>query len=150
MYVSSVRISTSTRLLLSLSVRARLEFSTSQSSASGNCLTLKTLSFDFAHFRKPSRLVLRLYDFLTPRRTRIYLPLSEIPGPRQKAGAAHELKPLSIPPVVSGNLRDPVFAPGSLGLTRNTMMNSRFIYPLHALWSSADCALHLGTVTSQA
>ena len=127
MYVSSVRISTSTRLLLSLSVRARLESSTSQSSASGNCLTLVTLLFSFVHFRKPSRLVLRLYDFLTPRRTHIYLPLSEIPGPRQKAGAAHELKPLSIPPVVSRNLQDPVFAPCSLGLTRNKVAISLLV-----------------------
>ena len=91
-----------------------------RTSASGNCLTLITLLFDFAHYRKPSRLILRLYDFLTTRRTCIYLPLSEIPGPQQKAGAVHELKPLSIPPVTSGNLRDPVFMPGSLGLTRNT------------------------------
>ena len=91
-----------------------------RASASRNCLTLVTLLFDFAHYREPSRLILRLYNFLTTRRTCIYLPLSEIPGPRQKAGAAHELKPLSIPPIASGNLRDPVFAPGSLGLTRNT------------------------------
>ena len=90
-----------------------------RASASGNCLTLVTLLFDFAHYRKPSRLIHRLYDFLTARRTRIYLPLSEIPGPQQKASAVHELKPLSIPPVTSGNLRDPVFAPGSLGLTHN-------------------------------
>ena len=90
-----------------------------RTSTSGNCLTLVTLLFDFTHYQKPSRLILRLYDFLTTRRTRIYLPLSEIPGPRQKAGAAHKLKPLSIPPVTSGNLRDLVFAPGSLGLTRN-------------------------------
>ena len=87
-------------------------------------MTLVTLLFDFAHYRKPSRLILRLYDFLTTRRMHIYLPLSEIPGPRQKAGAVHELKPLSIPPVTSGNLRDPVFAPGSLGLICNTWLAS--------------------------
>ena len=52
----------------------------------------------------------------------------EIPGLRQKAGAAHELKPLSIPPVTSGNLWDLVFTPGSLGLTRNS------IYELTAFW----------------
>ena len=92
-----------------------------RASASGNCLTLVTLLFDFAHYQKPSRLILRLYNFLTARRTRIYLPLSEIPGPQQKAGTAHELKPLSIPPVASGNLRDLVFAPGSLGLTHNSI-----------------------------
>ena len=123
MYVSSVRISTSTRLLLSLSVQ--LDSSASQSPASGNCLTLATLFFDFALYRKTSRLILRLYNCLTARRTRIYLPLSKIPGPRQKAGAAHELKPLSIPPVTSGNLRDPVFEPGSLGSTRNTGVPKR-------------------------
>ena len=93
-------------------------------SASGNCLTLVTLLFDFARYRKPSRLILRLYNFLMTHRMHIYLPLSEIPGPRQKAGAAHELKPLSIPPVASGNLRDPVFAPGSLGLTHNKTMTT--------------------------
>ena len=92
-----------------------------RASASGNCLTLVTLLFDFTHYRKPSCLILRLYDFLTTRRARIYLPLSEIPGLRQKASTAHELKPLSIPPVASRNLRDPVFAPGSLGLTRNRL-----------------------------
>ena len=55
----------------------------------------------------------------------------EIPGPQQKAGAAHELNPLSIPPVASGNLQDPVFVPGSLGLTRNIGFSNfyrRFIY----------------------
>ena len=94
-------------------------------------MTLATPLFDFALYRKPSRLIPRLCNCLTARRTRIYLPLSEIPGPRQKAGAAHELKPLSLPPVTSGNLRDPVFAPGSLGLTRNKPGESQS--PLYSL-----------------
>ena len=102
-----------------LSVCMQLESSASQSSTSGNCLTLATLLFDFALYRKPSRLIPQLCNCLTAHRMHISLPLSEIPGPRQKAGAAHELKPLYIPPVTSGNLRDPVFALGSLGLTRN-------------------------------
>ena len=49
----------------------------------------------------------------------IYLHIFKIPGPQQKASAVHKLKPLSIPPVTSGNLRDPIFASGSLGLTHN-------------------------------
>ena len=85
-----------------------------------NCTTLATLLFDFACLRKPSHIILRPCSFPATRRMRIYLPIFEIPGPQQKAGAAHELKPLSIPPVASGNLRDPVFVPGSLGLTHNT------------------------------
>ena len=89
-------------------------------STSGNCLTLATLIFVFMRLWKPSHLVLRPCSFPATRRMRIYLPIFEIPGPQQKAGAAHELKPLSIPPVASGNLRDPVFVPGSLGLTHNT------------------------------
>ena len=55
---------------------------------------------------------------------RIYPPIFKIPGLQQKAGAAHELKPLSIPPVTSGDLRDPVFTPGSLGLTCNRGQDS--------------------------
>ena len=96
----------------------------------GNCLTLATLIFVLTHLRKPSHLVLRPCSFPATHRTRIYLPIFEIPGLRQKAGAAHELKPLSIPPVASGNLRDPVFVPGSLGLTRNSL-NRRCQHMLH-------------------
>ena len=100
-------------------------------SASGNCLTLATPIFVFTRLRKPSRLILRPYSFPATRRTHIYLPIFEIPGPRQKAGAAHELKPLSIPPVTSRNLQDPVFAPGGLGLTRN---NSSFHHGYDSLF----------------
>ena len=52
----------------------------------------------------------------------VHIPaIFEIPGLQQKAGAAHELKPLSIPPVASRNLQDPIFTLGSLGLTRNSI-----------------------------
>ena len=88
-------------------------------STSGNCLTLATPIFVFTRLQKPSHLILRPCSFPVNCRMRIYLPIFEIPGPRQKAGAAHKLKPLSIPPITSGNLRDLVFTPGSLGLTRN-------------------------------
>ena len=88
-------------------------------SAPRNCLTLTTLLFDFARLRKPSRLILRPWSFPATCRMHIYLPIFKIPGPRQKAGAAHKLKPLSIPPVASENLQDLVLALGSLGLTRN-------------------------------
>ena len=88
-------------------------------SVSRNCLTLATSLFIFTRLWKPSCLILRPCSFPATCRTRIYLPIFEIPGLRQKAGAVHELKPLSIPPIAPGNLRDPVFAPGSLGLTRN-------------------------------
>ena len=90
-------------------------------STSGNCLTLATLLFVFTCLWKPSCLILQPCSFPANCRTRIHLPIFEIPGLRQKAGAAHELKPLSIPPVTSRNLRDPVFAPGSLGLTHNKL-----------------------------
>ena len=82
-------------------------------SAPGNCTTLTTLLFDFTCLWKPSHLILQPCSFPATCRMRIYLPIFEMPGPQQKAGAAHELKPLSIPPISSGNLRDPVFAPGN-------------------------------------
>ena len=89
-------------------------------SASGNCLTRSTPLFFLLRLRKLSRLILRPSS-LPAALSCAYTHLSlEIPGPQQKAGAAHELKPLSIPLVTSGNLQDSVFAPGSLGLTRNT------------------------------
>ena len=78
----------------------------------------------FMRLWKPSRLILQPCSFPVDRRTHIYLPIFEIPGPQQKACAAHELKPLSIPPIASGTLRDPVFVPGSLSLTRNTSHRS--------------------------
>ena len=77
--------------------------------ASGNCSTLVTLLFNFTHYWKPSRHILQLYNFPVTHGMHIYLHISEIPGPQQKAGAAHELKPLSIPPVTSRNLRDPAY-----------------------------------------
>ena len=121
MYVSSVRMSNSTQLLLSLSWSAcDLSLPPHSILASGNCLTLVTLLFNFMHYRKPSHLTLQLCNFPATHGTRIYLHISEIPGPQQKAGTAHELKPLSIPPVASGNLQDPVFALGGLGLTHNS------------------------------
>ena len=131
MYVSSVRISTSTRLLLLLSVCAQLESSASQNFRLRKLLDSRNSVIRLRALPDPSRLILRLYDFLTTRRMHIYLPLSEIPGLRQKAGTAHELKPLSIPPVTSGNLRDPVFAPGSLGLTRNRGCQPHLLDPGH-------------------
>ena len=97
-----------------------LSFPPHSISASGNCLTLATLLSFLSCLQKLSRLILRLCSFqrlIGSAYTRLSL---EIPGPRQKAGAAHELKPLSIPLITSGNLRDPVFALGSLGLTRNS------------------------------
>ena len=90
-------------------------------STSRNCLTRTILISIFTRLQKPSHLVLRPCSFPVTRRTCIYLPIFEIPGLQQKAGTAHELKPLSIPPVASGNLRDPVFVPGSLGLTCNSV-----------------------------
>ena len=96
-----------------------LSFLPRSTSASGNCLTLTTPIFVFTRLRKPSRLILRPCSFPVTCRMRIYLPIFKIPGPQQKAGAAHELKPLSIPSITSGNLQDPVFAPGGLGLIRN-------------------------------
>ena len=72
--------------------------------ASGNCSTLATLLFGFTHYRKPSRLILQPCNFPVTCGMRIYPPVFEIPGPRQKAGAAHKLMPLSIPPVTSRNL----------------------------------------------
>ena len=88
-------------------------------SAYGNCLTCSTPLFFLLCLRKLSRLILRPSS-LPAALSRAYTHLSlEIPGLRQKAGAAHELKPLSIPLVTSGNLRDSVFVPGSLGLIRN-------------------------------
>ena len=60
-------------------------------------------------------------SFPTIHEERIYLHMFEIPGPQQKAGTGHELKPLSIPPVTSGNLQDLIFALGSIGLTHNSI-----------------------------
>ena len=89
-------------------------------STSGNCLTRSTPLFFLLRLQKFSHLILRPSSFPAAL-SRTYTHLSlEIPGPRQKAGTAHELKPLSIPPVTSGNLQDLVFVPGSLGLIRNS------------------------------
>ena len=103
-----------------------LSFLPRSTSASRNCLTLATPIFVFTRLRKPSHLILQPCSFPATRRMRIYLPIFETPGPRQKAGAAHELKPLPIPPITSGNLRDPVFTPGGLGLICNTHATCRW------------------------
>ena len=93
-------------------------------SASGNCLSRSTPLFFLLHLWNLSRLIPRPSG-LPAALSRTYTHLSlEIPGPRQKAGAVHELKPLSIPLVTSGNLRDSVIVLGSLGLIRNMRCNS--------------------------
>ena len=120
MYVSSVRISTSTRLLLSFSVCMQLESSASQYFRLWKLLdSCNSVIQLHAHHRKISCLILQPCSFPATCRMCIYPPIFERPGPRQKAGTVHELKPLSIPPITSGNLQGPVFTPGSLGLTRN-------------------------------
>ena len=101
--------------------------------ASGNCLSRSTPLFFLLCLQNLSHLIPQPSS-LPAALSRTYTHLSlEIPGPRQKAGAAYELKPLSIPLVTSGNLRDSVFVPGSLGLIRNNRFGQRDVLVLSDL-----------------
>ena len=122
MYVSSVHISTfDLTIIVILYPCSTWVFCLSIFLASRNCSTLEPLPFDFTPTRNYSCSTPRLYNFPATHGKCIYLHIFEIPGPQQKAGAAHELKPLSIPPVTSRNLWDLIFTSGSLGLTHNTL-----------------------------
>ena len=137
MYVSSVRISTLTRLYCH-SPSVRLEFSASQHFRLWKLLFRSTPPFFLLRLWNLSRLILQPSS-LPAALSRAYThPSLEIPGPRQKAGAAHELKPLSIPLVTSGNLRDSVFVPGSLGLTHN-------IWSCYGYWKTSALSTQCST-----
>ena len=78
-------------------------------------LCLLTLSIHRNYFCSTSW----LSGIWKPPRSTLYLLVLKIPGLQQKAGTVHELKPLSRPPIASGNLQDPIYMLASLGLTHN-------------------------------
>ena len=99
------------------------------------CLSTSSVSKSYFHG------TFQLHAFWKPSRSTQHLPVSKIPGLWQKASAVHELKPLSRPPITSGNLWDPIYMSGSLGLTHNSIYELtafRFVYamagnPMHQL-----------------
>ena len=116
----SLYINFDSTIIVILHLRSTWVFCLSIFLASGNCLTLEPLLFDFTPNQKLFPQYQQHYDFPVTCGKHIHLHIFEIPGLWQKASTVHKLKPLSIPPIASRNLWDPIFALGSLGLICNT------------------------------